>query len=408
MSTGFDAYPAHPSSSVEPPALGQRSETPLHPSSSATRDRLQRVLHLINGEHYAGAERVQDLLAACLPRFGYEVGFACVKPGVFPESRSAHHIPLYRVPMQSRFDLRSIGRLCQIVDEGGYTLIHAHTPRTAIVGRLLAARRGLPMVYHVHSPAARDSTRPWINNLNAMVERLSLPRTVHLIAVSQSLANHMRREGFNRHPITVVENGVPVVSPQPERGTPQGTWTLGTIALFRPRKGIEVLLEALSILRDQSFDVRLRAVGGFANPSYQQQVLHRARQLGVDSIVDWVGFQLDINNQLRQMDLFVLPSLFGEGLPMVVLEAMATGVPVIATDVEGVPEAVRDGLEGRIVPASDPQALARAVAELIKEPGEWPTFRRNAISRQIAHFSDASMAAGVARVYNEVLQSVLA
>ena len=134
MSTGFDAYPAHPSSSVEPPALGQRSETPLHPSSSATRDRLQRVLHLINGEHYAGAERVQDLLAACLPRFGYEVGFACVKPGVFPESRSARHIPLYRVPMQSRFDLRSIGRLCQIVDEGGYTLIHAHTPRTAIVG----------------------------------------------------------------------------------------------------------------------------------------------------------------------------------------------------------------------------------------------------------------------------------
>jgi glycosyltransferase involved in cell wall biosynthesis len=163
-------------------------------------------------------------------------------------------------------------------------------------------------------------------------------------------------------------------------------------------------LEALSILRQQSFDIRLRAVGGFADPTYERRVRDFAGQLEIESRTEWVGFQSDINTQLRQMDLFMLPSLFGEGLPMVVLEAMAMGVPVIATDVEGVPEAVRDGFEGRIVPPNDPQALATAVAELIRGSRDWRALRQNAISRQIAHFSDVSMAAGVARVYDEVLQ----
>ncbi len=253
------------------------------------------MLHLINGEHYAGAERVQDLLAARLPQWGYDVGFACVKPHLFPQIRTAREVPLYAVAMQSRFDFRSIGKLCQIVDRDGYELIHAHTPRTAIVGRLLATRRDLPMVYHVHSPASRDSTRPWINNLNAMIERLSLQRVACLITVSESLAAYMREQGYDSTRIRVVANGVPVVAPPPQRRPPAGCWTLGTVALFRPRKGTEVLLEALSILRRQQLDVRLRAVGCFESDSYQHELLDRVTRLELESHVTWTGFRTDIN-----------------------------------------------------------------------------------------------------------------
>src|SRR4051812_38856111 len=129
------------------------------------------ALHLVNGEHYSGAERVQDLLARQLPRFGCEVGFACVKPKRFPNARETKTAPLVEMPMRGRFDFRIVKRIAEIVRSEDYDLIHAHTPRTALVGRLAAQRAGVPFVYHVHSPAGRDSTRRAFNWINAAAER---------------------------------------------------------------------------------------------------------------------------------------------------------------------------------------------------------------------------------------------
>jgi glycosyltransferase involved in cell wall biosynthesis len=103
------------------------------------------------------------------------------------------------------------------------------------------------------------------------------------------------------------------------------------------------------------------------------------------------------------MDLFVLPSLFGEGLPMVILEAMAAGVPVIATRVEGAPEAVRNELEGLLVEPGHPQELADAVTRVIDGHVDWLDLREAAHRRQARYFSDRSMAEGVANVYRKVL-----
>jgi glycosyltransferase involved in cell wall biosynthesis len=103
------------------------------------------------------------------------------------------------------------------------------------------------------------------------------------------------------------------------------------------------------------------------------------------------------------MDLFVLPSLFGEGLPMVVLESMAMGIPVIGTDVEGVPEAIRNGLEGRVARPGDPLDLAKSIASIIRGDDCWAAMRAAAIRRQNENFSDRAMAQGVAGVYDEVL-----
>jgi glycosyltransferase involved in cell wall biosynthesis len=164
-------------------------------------------------------------------------------------------------------------------------------------------------------------------------------------------------------------------------------------------------LDALAILRRRRLNVRLRAIGSFEHESYRRELVERVRQLELEPWVDWTGFQSDINAQLQQLDLFVLPSLFGEGMPMVVLEAMAMGVPVIGTDVEGVPEAVRDGLDGRIARAGDASDLAQAIASVVCGPCCWMTLRQNALERQAQHFSDVAMARRVAAVYDQVLQS---
>ena len=361
-----------------------------------------RVLHVINGQHYAGAERVQDLLAQQLPRFGYEVVLACVKPDKFPAVRRCQETPLHEVRMRSRLDLRAIKRLVKIVKCEDISIIHAHTPRTVMLASQVSRMTDTPLVYHVHSPTSNDSTRRFQNWVNQLVERHSLRRVDRLITVSHSLRQHMIEAGFDSEIISVVPNGVPAGRQRRSTASPASTWTLGTVALFRPRKGTEVLLEAVAKLSQQHKPVHVLAVGGFETPEYEQSLKQRCRDLDIEPHVTWTGFCSMVDAKLPAMDLFVLPSLFGEGLPMVVLEAMAAGLPVIGTQVEGVPEAVRDGQDGLLVAPRDATALAGAVAQFIDGQRDWVGMRQTVIGRHAAHFSDATMAQGVAAAYDQV------
>lgn len=364
-----------------------------------------RVLHVINGEHYSGAERVQDLLALRLPDFGVEAAFACVKPDRFPRDREAVDAQLYELPMRGRLSLGVARELAKIVRQDGFQIVHAHTPRSALVGRIAALLAGVPFVYHVHSPTARDSTHKWRNRLNNFSERLSLFGAAALIPVSHSLGRHMRLAGYPSERIAVVPNGVPATACRRGVDMPSGTWILGTVALFRPRKGLEVLIDALARLKSQDVAVRLLAVGAFETPDYEAAIKQQANRLGVSDMIDWTGFTTDVTSALCKMDLFVLPSLFGEGLPMVVLEAMAAGVPVVGTRVEGVPEAIDDGVSGLLVEPGEADALATGVARIVGGEFDWSSLRANAIRSHQQRFSDHQMARQVADVYRAVLSN---
>lgn len=361
------------------------------------------ALHLVNGEHYSGAERVQDLLARQLPQFDCEVGFACVKPQRFPEARETKTAPLVEMPMHGRFDLRVVKQLAKLCRDEDYDLIHAHTPRTALVGRLAARKAGVPFVYHVHSPAGRDSTRPVFNWINGAAEWAAVRGADRLITVSPSLRDYMIGRRIPAERIICVPNGVPASGYMVERRVPTGTWTLGTVALFRPRKGIEVLLEALAMLRSRNINVRLRAVGGFESNIYKAEVLGLAERLDLAEAIDWIGFTRNVNRELAKMNLFVLPSLFGEGLPMVVLEAMAAGLPVVASHVEGVPAAVAHRETGLLVEPGSVSQLARSIEEVVGGELDYAELGRGARRRHAEQFSDVKMAEGVADVYRQVL-----
>ncbi|AEJ01618.1 glycosyl transferase group 1 [Nitrosomonas sp. Is79A3] len=363
-----------------------------------------RILHVINGELYSGAERVQDLLALRLAEFGYEVSFACIKPDKFPEQRMSKDAPLHMVPMTSRFDLGCGAKLARIVRQQGYRLVHTHTPRAALVGRVASVLAGVPMVHHVHSPTTRDTENAVRNHINALTERMSMAGVARLIPVSNSLEHYLRAAGYATARIRMVANGVPTPGPLLERVLPRDEWVIGCVALFRPRKGIEVLIEAVAHLRDEGRAVRLRAVGPFETLEYEAAIHAQAARLNIASAIDWTGFTRDVNAEFAQMDAFVLPSLFGEGMPMVILEAMAVGVPVIASDVEGIPEVIDHGRSGLIVPHGDARALTGALAALMDGQHDWQAMREAAWQTQSTRFSDRSMAQGVARVYGEVLE----
>ena len=361
------------------------------------------ILHVINGEFYAGAERVQDLLALRLPESGYEVGFACLKAGIFDSKRLARSAPLYNFPMSSQYDLGLAFGLADTIRRENYALVHTHSPRAALVGQAASWLAGVPMVHHVHSPSARDTEEGWRNRRNAIVERFSLLRASKLIPVSASLEKYLLAGGYAAQRIRPVFNGVPIMEKTRLGYAPGQPFVVGMVALFRPRKGIEVLLEALAILRSEGHDARLHAVGPFETEQYQSEILSLAARLGLTDSIRWTGFTSDVAAEFAHMNVFALPSLFGEGMPMVVLEAMAAGLPVVSTTVEGIPEVVRHGREGFLTAPENPAGFADELRRFVTGQADPEEIGDAGWERQRTTFSDHAMASGVAEVYSEVL-----
>ena len=386
--------------------------TPKSPSPRLT----ARVLHVINGEHFSGAERVQQLLGRRLPAHGVAVDFAMCKSGKFASHCGLPPESLHDFAMRSRFDRRGVERIAELHAATPYSLLHAHTPRTALVASLASRATGLPWVYHVHSPTARDSERRFRNWANAIVERRSLIRCDAVLTVSESLKAEMLRRGVPSAKVRVVPNGVEPQTPiETAQRLCRSRWRFGAVALFRPRKGLEILLEAFDSLcgsycppagaadADRVPPYELQVIGGFESPAYEAEIRQRLERMRHRDRVTLEGFVADAPARMRELDWLVLPSLYGEGMPMVVLEAMAVGVPVVATAVEGTPEVVRDGLEGILAKPQDVASLAAALGKATESRGPWAAASRAAARRQQERFSDAAMAAGVATVYAELL-----
>lgn len=364
---------------------------------------MTKILHLINGEHYSGAERVQDLLGQYLSDYGYEPGFACLKPGEFVERRKCSNTPLHRVPMNFRGDFSPIIELIRIIRVNDYRLLHTHTPRSGLIGSLTSHFAQIPLVHHVHSPTSHCTERMWRNRIVAISERVCLSRASKIVSVCESLEKRLRTRGFAAERIRTVPNGVPSKTSLQIKNTPKNEWIVGTAALFRPRKGVEVLLRALQKLKQRGIRFKFHAVGAFETGTYETSVKNSAARLGLDDRIEWKGFTDDIDDELSSMDIFVLPSLYGEGLPMVILEAMAAGLPVIATRVEGVSEVIEHGVTGVLVDHADPSLLANSIQSLITGSMDWGAIREKAHLLQGKQYSARSMAHRVAQVYDEVL-----
>jgi len=175
------------------------------------------------------------------------------------------------------------------------------------------------------------------------------------------------------------------------------------VALVRPRKGIEVLLEAIAKLRGGPNPITLEVIGGFETPEYEASIRALISRLQLEGVVNLRGFTKDVPAVMRTLDAMVLPSLFGEGMPMVVLEALACGVPVIATRVEGTPEVIRHGREGLLARPQDPESLSQAIQVFVSDRIAWCNMSRSAVQRHREGYSDLKMAERTARVYRKLL-----
>jgi glycosyltransferase involved in cell wall biosynthesis len=346
-----------------------------------------------------------DTLARQLGRHGVDATVAC-PPGVWARRLDADGIPVIEVPMVRQIapgtDAAALRRLRAAA--GGFDLVHAHSAKAGVLGRLAARSRGVPAVYTPHAwsflaAGGRASTR-----LYQHIERTLAARTAAIICVSEG---ERRRGTAVADPgrMVVVTNGVTppdthvVAGDEPVQRCAHDRVVLGTVARLAPQKGIVYLLEAFAQVRAVRADVRLAIAG---DGPLRADLDDHVRRLGIGDDVTFAGAIASPWRFLSGLDLFVLPSLW-EGLPYALLEAMAAGLPTVATSVDGVAEAIPDRRFGTVVAPADSGRLAREILALVEDPQTRADMGRRAREHVRDTFSVEGMIRGTADVYRRVL-----
>jgi glycosyltransferase involved in cell wall biosynthesis len=282
---------------------------------------------------------------------------------------------------KSKFDPATLPALLKEIDRRGADLLHMHGYGATTFGRLAAARRRLPAVLHEH---ANLTDTPWFQKI---ADRLLAPYTDIALAVSKSTAQFVVRARLIPEDRTrVVYLGVPLEEFSRRRtedeigaarralGVAPDTFAVGTVTRLMPSKGNEYLIEAARLVADRIPRARFYIVG---EGELQNELEARARALELGDRLTFCGFRRDVAEAFSAFDLAVFPSLW-EGTPLTVLEALAMGKTIVATDADGLQDVLTDGTDARIVPRRDASALADAIVSLAGDERERARLAANA------------------------------
>ncbi len=335
---------------------------------------LTPVLFVIDGLEYGGGERGFLQLIHDLAPDGWPVAAAAHPGGRFEAEVRAAGADFVPVAMRSRVAVGAIGRLRQLVRRGGVGLVHSQGARADFFARL--AVLGLPNVRLVctvqmpvegfDAPALRRAVYRWL-------DRLGRHRVDRFIVVSEALRRRLiERWRLPPARVTLVYNGVQTdvatsaetaLRVRQQLGVAADAPLVGAVGRLVEQKGFAGIVTAMPEVLARIPQARLVIVGeGPLRPALAAQ----ARAAGVSDRVTLAGFRADVAGFLGAVDTLVVPSV-REGFPMVTLEAMALGVPIVATAVDGIVEQITHGREGLLVPPGDRAALAGAIVTVLAD-----------------------------------------
>ncbi len=331
--------------------------------------RRTRVLHAINSAALGGGpQHVFDLITG-LPKDGYEFHVAVSDDGPFAERFRSAGALVHPVDMMSRrIQFRAARELRRIAEEIRPDLVHAHGTRAAFfVARALPAREGPRVVYTTHGLALHLGAGPFQRPFYLRVERSLCDRFDAVITLSEDDARGMVERGLLRDcsKMRVIPNGIRLEKFPPVGPSKAEVPVIGTVGRFVPQKGLSLLIEALAILKGAgSTPFRAILAGDGPERAHLQRL---AARRGFADRIEWPGAVEDAAAWYPKFSLFVLVSLW-EGFSLSMLEAMATGVPVIATEGCGMGELLRHGETGMRVPNGDAPTLAAALRRALEDP----------------------------------------
>lgn len=307
-------------------------------------------------------------------------------------------------------DLIAILHLFAIIVTGRYDIVHTHTSKAGLLGRIAAAAAGVPAVIHSpHGTILQGYFSRRVTWFYATIERLAAHLTQCVICLTRSEIRQCLKAGIGkRDQYTFVHNGIDIAqfAPNPgahhhlrlEIGIEPNATVFMTVGRLVPVKGHVHLLEAIHTLRKKDPNVRLVVAG---EGELRKTLENEAVRLGIGDAVCFLGWREDVDRLLDVADVFVLPSL-NEGLGLVIVEAMAKKLPVVATTVGGVPEVVKNGETGFLVPAGEPQPLAEAMQRLSESADLRQAFGCAGFDRAVRLFSIAATVRRTEDVYASI------
>ena len=370
-----------------------------------------RVALFTDLDVFAGTERYMLDLGCALSDLGVVVMIACPTPSSLAERACAEGLTVIPIPKAGLINRRAVKTLVELFRSDQLDIVHANNGRTSLAsamavrqarkGRFVATQHFLDPEHVSHTglkAAIFHAAHRWVSKYMA-----------HCIAISEAArAGVLRRREAPEQKVTTILNGIRPLDPQQlsspaqiraELGITPETPLIVCAARLEREKDVQSLIAAMTEVKAAFPDVRCVVAGQGAQ---QKMLTAQIQETGLQGTVQLLGFRKDAHALIQAGDIFVLPS-FAEPFGLVILEAMALGRPVIATNAGGPREIVEEGVTGLLVPPSDPPALAAAIRRLFADRQSTETMGQRGLERFQARFTAARMAQDVLALYRRIL-----
>jgi glycosyltransferase involved in cell wall biosynthesis len=328
-----------------------------------------KILHLIETSGPGGAEKVLLSLAKNLNK-NYDCSVGLIKNGWLYGKLKENGIKAEIIPPGGLFDLKLIRNLVTHIKGEKIDLIHSHLLDMNFYSSIAAKFTGTPHISTEHGDVHHFSKR--MDFKTRLKIKILAKFSNKLVFVSNfTKRQFLKIANLPEEKTSIIYNGIDIDEYQKpidknkkkgEIGIKEDEFVIGNIANLYPVKGQIYLLRAAKKVLKEIPNTKFLIIG---RGELENELKREAQNLGIVSYVKFLGFREDVKELYKIMDVFVLSSLT-EGLPLSLIEAMASKVPVVATDVGGIPEVIDDGVNGLLVPPSDPEALSTKINFLLR------------------------------------------
>ena len=374
-------------------------------------DRKIKIIHVVTLMELGGAQQTALTILRNLDRDRFEPHLLCGQGGWLDAAAKESGIPVEFVPGLRReirpwSDLRALVSLYGSFRRERPDIVHTHSSKAGVLGRLAALLAGVPAVVHtVHGFGFTPAQPAWVRSLFVFLERFLGRRTTALVFVSNANRAEALSRGIGRaSQMHVIRAAVPLsayFNLTHSRSNPPGIALapsdklVTTIGPFKPQKNLSDFVRAAALVAKQRPEVRFLIIGdGQGRASLEQEIKNHK----LEKTVLLAGWRRDIPAILDRTDIFCMTSLW-EGLPMALLEAMAAGLPSVVNDVDGCRDVIVDGQTGFLTPPGHPEITALRLIQLIDDSALSHQMGKRARESLGTEFDQATMIRDHERLY---------